>query len=538
MGIARLELRFGPRRLAFWVAVFVTLCGAAPARAAADDLGTWLDAETKTAEKKLLAAILDNGAVIASPSKADPNYYYHWVRDGALATSVVVTLFERVPDQATRQTLFNTLGTCAAFSAKLQVTSNPSTPSGRGLGEPKWETSGAAFTDGWGRPQDDSPALRALTFIRLANILLDGGDPQTAALVKSTFYDAVLPTNSLIKRDLEYVSHNWQRTCFDLWEEVSGEHFYTRMAQRKALVAGAKLARRLNDPGAADWYEMQAASLAADLLRFWDPGKGYIVVTLNRDGGRDDRKQGLDAAVILGVLHSTPEPGQRFTATDDAVLATAANLTTTFGARYKINQVKADPDGRPLGVAIGRYPEDQYGGSDDAHPGNPWVLCTAAIGELYYRAANDWTRAGQITVTDPAKTFLLTVNTDAFKDIAPNTVLMSTDQMFKTVIAELQAAGDRQLGRIRYHANPDGSLNEQFNRDTGFMQSAVDLTWNYAGILTAAAHRRPPAAFPAVAALAPLAIPKSLLRTTTGRSALPPERLNRGGTLTPMAVKP
>ncbi len=48
--------------------------------------------------------------------------------------------------------------------AKLQTVSNPSgdLSDGRGLGEAKYEVDGSAFTGGWGRPQRDGPALRAI----------------------------------------------------------------------------------------------------------------------------------------------------------------------------------------------------------------------------------------------------------------------------------------------------------------------------------------------------------------------------------------
>ena len=40
-----------------------------------------------------------------------------------------------------------------------------------------------------------------------------------------------------------------------------------------------------------------------------------------------------------------------------------------------------------------------------------------------------------------------------------------------------------------YHAADDGSLSEQMNRNTGFMQSAPDLTWSYASLLSALEQR-------------------------------------------------
>src|SRR5581483_6044551 len=109
--------------------------------------------------------------------------------------------------------------------------------------------------------------------------LLNQGDTATAMKL----YDGKMPTDSVIKTDLEYVSHHWSDPSCDLWEEVAGDHFYTRMAQRRALLDGAGLADRLNDPGAASWYRLQAGQIESSLQSFWN-GK-YLVPTLNRTAG-------------------------------------------------------------------------------------------------------------------------------------------------------------------------------------------------------------------------------------------------------------
>jgi glucoamylase len=41
-------------------------------------------------------------------------------------------------------------------------------------------------------------------------------------------------------------------------EEISGDHFFTKMVQRKALILGAALANELNDPGAGQFYLVSA----------------------------------------------------------------------------------------------------------------------------------------------------------------------------------------------------------------------------------------------------------------------------------------
>ena len=43
------------------------------------------------------------------------------------------------------------------------------------LGEPKYNVNGTPFTGPWGRPQNDGPALRAITLIKFANHLIKEG---------------------------------------------------------------------------------------------------------------------------------------------------------------------------------------------------------------------------------------------------------------------------------------------------------------------------------------------------------------------------
>jgi GH15 family glucan-1,4-alpha-glucosidase len=44
--------------------------------------------------------------------------------------------------------------------------------------------------------------------------------------------------------------------------------------------------------------------------------------------------------------------------------------------------------------------------------------------------------------------------------------------------------GDLFVMRVQYHSHNDGALNEQIDRNSGFMTSVEDLTWNYGAILT------------------------------------------------------
>ena len=40
------------------------------------------------------------------------------------------------------------------------------------------------------------------------------------------------------------------------------------------------------------------------------------------------------------------------------------------------------------------------------------------------------------------------------------------------------------LERVKLHMGPDGRMDEQFDKNSGFMKGAKDLTWSYASFIT------------------------------------------------------
>ncbi|MEK7357375.1 MAG: glycoside hydrolase family 15 protein [Bdellovibrionota bacterium] len=418
--------------LAILLAVFPAVAGRS--FVSPSPLETWLLVQESKSTEKLLANVSPRdskpGVVIASPERVTPNYYFHWIRDAALTMDVVIDLHDRAfgPERAAlRAKLVDYL----RFSRLNQVTTART-----GMGEPKFNVDGTAFNGDWCRPQNDGPALRAVTLIRFAERLLSSGD---AGLVRAEMYDGKIPTHTVIKADLEFVAHHWREKSCDIWEEVEGDHLYTRLAQHRALTDGARLASRLGDHGAARFYRAQARALHKGLASHWNATKRLLIPTLNRSGGLEGKSSDVDSQVILGILH-----GSGIELTDARVRSTLDIQTRTFAALYSINK-------RPgiAGVGIGRYPEDVYDG-DRFEGGNPWVLSTAAFATAHYLLA-----ASELEKGD-------------------------------ALAARLElAAGDQFLERLRFHANPDGSLSEQFQRDTGYMTSARDLTWSHAEVLRA-----------------------------------------------------
>jgi glucoamylase len=145
----RLLRAFRPFALLISALVLLSVTARSTARSDASELEKWLQSERAVATTKLTAAVLPNGAVIASPSKANPDYYYHWVRDGALVMDTIVTLYVQSTAPAERERYWALLAAYTAFSLRNQATPNRSTALGRGLGEPKFNTDGSAFVGDW-----------------------------------------------------------------------------------------------------------------------------------------------------------------------------------------------------------------------------------------------------------------------------------------------------------------------------------------------------------------------------------------------------
>ena len=366
------------------------------------------------------------GMVVASPSRSNPDYYFDWVRDTALTYRALIDYYELKKDPKIKKMIF----TWVSAEAYRQ-----NQPTFTGLGEPKYFIDGSGYTGGWGRPQNDGPALRAISMIKFARILLNEGNQD---YVLKHLYHGVIPANSVIKKDLEYTAHHWREPSFDLWEEEMGMHFYTLLAQHTALQEGAKLARELGDGGAADFY-LEQSHLIASMIKaeFSDSFIGLKTTVRRVNGGLGYKHSNLDVAPLLALLHTSPYQ-KLFTYRSAAVRKYIGVLTQTFASLYSVN--KAYPD---LGVGIGRYPEDRYDGYATSGIGNPWFLTTLALGEYYCFAKHETKNLKYDDLTE------------------------------------------KQFARAMFHSDRKGRMAEQFNHDNGIMQGARDLTWSHNAFMTA-----------------------------------------------------
>lgn len=393
--------------------------------------------------------ILDNvnsphvtpGAVIASPSRQDPDYDFHWTRDAGLT---MMTLLEQLPRSPQ---LGATIRQWALFEKNLQ---SKLISRGQSLGEPKFEVNGDVYAGPWGRPQNDGPAIRSLAFLRAY------GRP-----------------DPLVEADLDFLRSHWQDPNFDLWEEVKGHHFFTRYSQMAAFYLAARVYTNA-DPARAQAYAMEGQKVENSLSAFIDGSRLQIVPTLKGSQGVQ-KPTGLDISTLLAPLYFGA--GTRWSISQSEVMATALQIEQAFKNLYPINSRYPN-----LAPAIGRYPEDVYDGTGFSQ-GHAWFLATFGMGEYYCALVEDFSRRRLIRVDALNVNFLRAAAPTA--GLVPRTNLTSRQPEFQTVLQGLQDKGRSFLQRALFHGGSDRHYSEQFDRDSGYRRGARDLTWSYASSVRA-----------------------------------------------------
>jgi glucoamylase len=382
------------------------------------------------------------GSIIASPVLAswdpDPDYFFHWFRDSAVVIDALRLLYEagRVGAEAITH-----LHDFVHFSRSLRTLDGKTL-----VREPGWRArviedftkycrddaelaliqgdaviadtrvspDGTIDISRWARPQHDGPPLRALAVLRWG---------------RSTALDD--EAAELIRTDLDFTLNHWRKPSYDIWEEESGQHYYTLCVSAAALSEGAEWLEAGGDGSQADACRAASTEIRRALDEFWSPDEGYYRSRMLASGARSTKE--LDIAVILAAIHARAEP------LDPRMLATLVRLEALFDAEYPINH------GRPpeRGIAMGRYAGDVY------FSGGAYYFSTLGAAELCFRAA-----AGR----EDALTWV--------------------------------TKGDAFLATVRAFTPPNGELSEQFDRRTGSQTSAKHLAWSYAAFISCVTARQ------------------------------------------------
>jgi glucoamylase len=296
-------------------------------------------------------------------------------------------------------------------------------------GETRVNPDGTLDISSWPRPQNDGPALRALTLLRWLQLVRSDTELSIAV-------------DALLRADLRFTRAHWRESCFDIWEEEKGRHYYTLRVAAAALEGGAGWFAQQGDGPAAAGCRADAVQILRLLDGYWREDLQFYRSRV-LDGNAISAKE-LDISVIMAALHSAGS-GATHSVRDPRMHATLARLETLFDAEYAINQTRA----ANRAPAMGRYAQDVY------FSGGAYYFSTLAAAEFCFRAA----------ACDPSATGL-----------------PGTQALFDH--------GDAFLETVRAFTPPSGELSEQFDQRTGEQKSAQQLAWSYAAFITCVAARR------------------------------------------------
>lgn len=406
------------------------------------------------------------GAIVAS---FDPPYSRQWGRDGGIIFNEML-LQGNLADPAVREPFDRQLDFDEAFREHARQLHFPG-----GLGEARYNIYGYLPAEPWGTPQFDSPALKSIGFAKYGLQLLSyGARPQAASKV----YPAV-------KEYLDYLIQNDQEPCFDPWEEIKARrHFWTEMTKVVAFAKGSELAGALGETQDARRYQQWATHLTQSSLNtlFMEDTVHRVIFphkeVLNIGSGG---KQSILDSQVIGALLMGKEVGYPVSLENPFALHTLSSMVEEFGKLYKINQ------GAGTGaVAIGRYPDDVYGGPDAlGKGGNPWIICTLWVGRYLHELAAGYAKSGRIDLTDGRKEDLEKLLGFGL----PNASSLTPQQpVFGQVVEKLYSRADEQIQWTLAHTR-DGWMSEQIDRNTGEPRSVVDLAWSHQAFLEALRSR-------------------------------------------------
>tara|TARA_Y100000591_G_scaffold271775_1_gene247058 strand:+ start:15795 stop:16868 length:1074 start_codon:yes stop_codon:yes gene_type:complete len=336
------------------------------------------------------------GMLIASPSD-NPPYKYHWVRDVSIVMRVIIDQYRKQKSEKYFVKIINYINNCNDIQELNTLT---------GLGEPKINIDGTPYNEPWGRPQNDGPALRGLNMINLYFLLHKN--------YKHIAEKLIIP---ILQKDLNFILNNLNKPCFDLWEEIVGWHFYTRIVQLKFLKEISsnkkKLSNLLHIP---DDLEKKFVFLQNNIQHH--KSENCIISSFDEEGNiiRYD-----DASILLGFCHVDFDKSIINLFGFDRIFQTCQNLEEIFRNKYNM----------PTLELIGRYGGDAY------YDGQTWIICSLALAQIYFHF-----------------NYL-----DGYEYL-----YFAGKQILKTIV----------------NLNKNLDLAEQYNPLTDTFLSAEKLTWNYA----------------------------------------------------------
>ena len=366
---------------------------------------------------KIINRIIENtdtsstlGIIIASPSESPP-YKYHWIRDAALVMRVFIDMYERTGDSIYFQYIINYIEN----ETKVQELRTIS-----GLGEPKVKTDCSVFDGDWGRPQNDGPALRGITLIKVVNLF-------------KYKYSTIISKNivPIIVKDLRYILRNYDKICFDIWEEKLGWHFYTRIVQLKFMRDCIFNYRILgiNDEELSELHTKYNQLLS----NIKDHFQENTIISSFDENGKIIKYD--DSANILAFCHIDYDEEILKVVPIEYIHHTCDELLKYFRNKYNNDDIHL----------IGRYKEDAY------YDGQIWIICSLALAQVYLEL---YKRLNVVDKKSPMHRAKSNPNND---------YMIIANEILERILS----------------LDVDFILPEQFNPITNEYFSAKKLTWNY-----------------------------------------------------------
>jgi glucoamylase len=430
------------------------------------------------------------GSIVASTEMAaydpKPDYFFHWLRDSAL---VVDALREALEDGTLEPYAVEHLVDFVNFSLKLCRLDGPSflqhggypeavepsflqhvrsraeiadITSDRVLGEARYNADGSLDLLKWGRPQDDGPALRALTVIRC--FAIDAFRARAGAAA-----------SELLRSDLDYTLAHWRWPCCDLWEEAIGFHYHTRLVQQAALAAGAAHFEEAGEAARAKACAAAADELLAALDSHFDPEDGVYLGRLAEEGPNAPPARRLDIAIILATVQAGRRAGAH-SVVDPKTLATLFALEHLFDD-YPINRTRP----KDCAPALGRYAGDSY------FSGGAYYFSTLGAAQFFFLLAQAAAEGEEIVLTARSRAPLAELL--GLPDAALGERTLEGKLLLQLAVAALRR-GDMYLETVRRYIPASREMSEQFSQYDGQPTSADKLTWSYASFVAAFAARQ------------------------------------------------
>lgn len=397
------------------------------------------------------------GSVLASRQVHDPDYMFHWLRDSSLVIESLVRFLPATRGSENEERVHTILRDFIRFSAKLQKNGSPF-----GISDPRHNVDGSVDSILWARPQSDGPALRVLALLPFYRDYRSRLEKADRELLKQ-----------VIRADLDEVARVHLRKSFDLWEYFWGHHFNTRVVMLGALELGIATLPKVKHA----WVDA-AEDLRRALPAHWSSAKGHYdfsVGELTNDTGQPVGPPGggLDSSMVMAVVHGKLT-GARYSFRDDRMLVTARKLEHWYRANFPINR------DHQQGPAVGRHPGDGYYG------GNAWVFTTMSFAEFYFLRARA-IESGDRWIAGP-------LNREALSELLGREVrngenVTAPRKARRAVVLKLREKGEAFLRTLLDVLPANGMMSEQFDKETGVMHGARDVTWSYAGFLAAVLAR-------------------------------------------------